>query len=166
MIIRYLAIMMLFTATTANPALPAQEGPVWFWFATCGGPVMKLEVRLDQKIIYQSSFPLCRAERSSAHSKGQKKKLEFVLKAPRAIVWQGYRDEDNTTDPDQEIEGNIWLAGADPDAMILGVSFVSRGSIYMNTVHIAYPDRRHVSEIEPGLVVITEPVSHSDKIKN
>jgi hypothetical protein len=132
----------------------------------CGGHIMKLEVRLDQKIIYQSSFPLCRAERSSAHSEGQKKKLEFVFKAPRAIVWQGYRDEDNTTEPAQDIEGNIWLAGADPNAMILGVSFVSRDSIYMNTLHIAYPDRRQVSEIEPGLVVITEPVSHSDKIKN
>jgi len=127
---------------------------------------MKLEVRLDHKIIYQSSFPLCRAERSSAHSEGQKKKLDFAFNAPRAIVWQGYRDEDNTTDPDQEIEGNIWLAGADPDVMLLGVSFRSRGSIYMNTLHIAYPDRREVSEIELGLVVITEPIRDSDEKRN
>ncbi len=122
---------------------------------------MKLEVRLDQKSIYESSFPLCRAERSTAYSEGQKKKLEFLFKPQRTIVWQGYRDEDNTTDPDQEIEGNIWLAGADPNAMILGVSFVSRGSIYMNTIHIAYPERREVSEIEPGLVIITEPVANA-----
>ena len=157
MILEFIATIMLFAAV-AGPAVASQEGPVWFWFATCGGPVMKLEVRLDQNIIYQSSFPLCRAERSSAHSEGQKKTLDFVFNAPRAIVWQGYRDEDNTTDPNQEIKGNIWLAGADPNTMILGVSFVSRGSIYMNTLHIAYPDRREVSEIEPGLVVITEPI--------
>ncbi len=125
--------------------------------------MMRLEVRLDQKIIYQSCFPLCRAERASAHSDGQKKKLHFVFNAPRSIVWQGYRDEDNTTHPNQEIEGDIWLAGADPDAMLLGVSFVSRGSIYMNTLHIAYPDQREVSEIEPGLVVITEPVGYQDQ---
>jgi hypothetical protein len=124
---------------------------------------MKLEVRLDQKIIYQSSFSLCRAERSSAHSEGQKKNLDFVFTSPRAIVWQGYRDEDNTTDPNQEIEGGIWLAGADPDVMILGVSFMSRGAIYMNTLHIAYPDRRAVSEIEPGLVIITEPVRGTEE---
>ncbi len=125
--------------------------------------MMKLEVRFDQKIIYQSSFPLCRAERLSTHSEGQKKKLDFVFDAPRAIVWQGYRDEDNTTNPNQEIEGNIWLAGADPDAMLLGVSFTSRGSIYMNTLHIAYPNRRQVSEIEPGLLIITEPVRGSEE---
>jgi hypothetical protein len=149
---------MLLLAVTASPALASQEEPVWFWFASCGGLVMKLEVRLDQNIIYQSSFPLCRAERSSVYSEGQKKKLDFVFNAPRAIVWQGYRDEDNTTDPNQEIKGDIWLAGADPNAVILGVSFVSHGSIYMNTLHIAYPDRREVSEIESGLVIITEPV--------
>jgi len=158
MILRFLVRIMLLTVAIAGLAFASQEGPVWFWFAACGGPIMKLEVRLDQKIIYQSSFPLCRAERSSAHSEGQKKQLDFVFNAPRAIVWQGYRDEGNTTDSDQEIEGGIWLAGADPDVMLLGVSFMSRGSIYMNTLHIAYPDRRQVSEIEPGLVVITEPI--------
>jgi hypothetical protein len=151
-------MMMLLAAATADPVLAAEEGPVWFWFTTCGGPLMKLEVRLDQNVIHQSSFPLCRAERSSTHSRGQKKTLAFLFTASRSIIWAGYRDEDNITDPGQEIEGNIWLAGADPDAMILGVSFVSRGSIYMNTIHIAYPDRRHASEIEPGLVITTEPV--------
>ena len=163
MILRLFVRIILLTAAMASPALASQEGPVWFWFSTCGGPIMKLEVRLDQKIIYQSSFPLCRADRSSAHSEGQTKKLDFVFNAPRAIVWHGYRDEDNTTDLSQEIEGNIWLAGADPDKMILGVSFVSRGSIYMNTLHIAYPDRREVLEIEPGLVIITEPVRGSEE---
>jgi len=159
---------MLLIIAAAAPAVASDEGLVWFWFATCGGPVMRLEVRLDQKIIYESVFPLCRAKRSSAHSKGQTKKLDFVFNAPRAIVWQGYRDEgkDNTTGPNQEIEGNIWLAGADPDAMILGVSFVSRGSIYMNSLHIASPYRRAVAEIEPGLLVITEPVAHHGEKSN
>jgi hypothetical protein len=166
MIPQLFATIMLFTAATAGPALASQEGPVSFWFATCGGPMLKLQVRLDQKTIYQSSFPACRTERLSANSVGQKKILQFVFNAPRAIVWQGYRDEDNTTNPDQEIEGNIWLAGADPDAMILGVSFTSHRSIYMNTLHIAYPDRRQVSEIEPGLVVITEPVRPSEERRN
>lgn len=168
MILRLFAGIMLLIITAAAPTVASDEGPVWFWFATCGGPVLRLEVRLDQKIIYESSFPLCRAERSSAHSKGQTKKLDFVFNAPRAIVWQGYRDEgeDNTTGQNQEIEGNIWLAGADPDAMILGVSFLSRGSIYMNSLHIAYPDRRAVAEIEPGLLVITEPVAHHGEKSN
>jgi hypothetical protein len=163
MVLRIFAKLMLLIAAMASPAFALQKGPVWFWFATCGGPTMKLEVRLDQKIIYQSSFPLCRADRSRVHSEGQKQGLDFVFNSPRTIVWQGYRDEDNTTHPGQEIEGSIWLAGADPQAMLLGVSFVSRGSTYMNTIHVAYPGRREVSEIEPGLLIITEPVGHSEE---
>ena len=54
------------------------------------------------------------------------------------------------------------MAGADPDAMILGVSFATRDAIFMNTLHIASPDQQKASEIEPGLVIITEPVRDSD----
>jgi hypothetical protein len=148
----------LLVAALVGPANAQSGGPVWYWFATCGGPRMNLEVRLDQKIIYKSSFPLCRAERKSKHSQGQARTLKFSFKPRRAIVWEGYRDEDNTTGSNQEIEGDIWLAGADPDALLLGVSFSTPDSIYMNTIHIAHPARRDESEIESGLVVVTRPV--------
>jgi hypothetical protein len=154
---------MLLATAIVSSALASQEEPVWFWFATCGGPMMKLEVRLDQKILYQSSIPLCRAERSSVHSQGQARKLHFAFNAPRAIVWHGYRDKDDTINPNQAIEGNIWLAGADPDALLLGVSFGTHDSIYMNTIHLAHPTLRDVSEITSGLVVITDPLERSEE---
>lgn len=122
---------------------------------------MNLEVRLDQKVIYKSSFPLCRAERSSVHSQGRARKLHFLFKPRRAIVWRGYKDEDETTDPNQPIAGDIWLAGADPDALLIGISFSTHDSIYMNTIHIAHPARRDQSEVAAGLVVITNPVGLS-----
>jgi hypothetical protein len=150
--------VMLLAGAVGGPALPSQEGPVWFWFTSCGGPAMNLEVRLDQKVLYKSSFPLCRAERSSVHSQGQARKLHFVFRPRRAIVWQGYREEDDTTDANQRIEGDIWLAGADPDALLMGISFSSHDSIYLNTIHIAHPARRDQSEVASGLVVITNPV--------
>jgi hypothetical protein len=142
----------------ASPALASEEGPVWFWFAECGGPTMRLEVQLDQKVIYTSSFPLCRAERSSTYSDGQKSKLQFSFTPGRPIVWTGYRDEDDTTGPGQALEGDIWLAGADPDDMMLGVGFIAEDTIYMNTIHIAYPDKPSQTEIASGLTVLTTPI--------
>ena len=156
---------ILLAVMIVSPALASQEELVWFWFASCGGPQMKLEVRLDEKIIYQSSFPLCQAKRSSDHSQGQSRQLHFTFNAPRTIVWQGYRDEDNTTNPNQVIEGDIWLAGADPDALLLGVSFIAHNTIYMNTIHIAHPTRRDVSEIASGLVIITALVRGEEQTK-
>jgi len=160
-----LVVITMCLATFVTPVLASEKGPVWFWFSACGGPKIKLEVRIDNNNVYQSFFPICRAERSSVYSKGQEKKINFVFKAPRAIVWHGYRDEDNTTNPGQKLEGDVWLAGADPNALILVISFMTHDAIYMNTVHIAYPDRRNISEIAPGLVVITMPMGLSGKKK-
>jgi hypothetical protein len=141
-----------------NSVRASQEGPVWFWFATCGGPAMALEVRLDRGIIFKSSFPLCRADRSSIYARGNSKGLHFAFKPHRAIVWQGYRDKDDTTRANQVIEGDIWLAGSDPDALLLGVDFTSSDTIYMNTIHIAHPTQRDRTEIARGLVVTTYPI--------
>ena len=122
---------------------------------------MALEVRLDKKIIFQSTFPLCRAKRSTISSPGKIKRLDFTFKPPRAIVWKGYRDRDDTTPANQLIEGNIWLAGSDPDDLLLGATFMSSSNIYMNSIHIAHPGRRDETEMAPGLVVITYPIKQS-----
>lgn len=156
---------MLIAVMIASPALALAEEPVWFWFANCGGPKMNLELRLDKKIIYQSSFPLCHAQRSSEYNQGQSKKLHFTFNSPKTIVWEGYRDEDNTTNPNQKIESAIWLAGAEPDALLLGISFVADNTIYMNTIHIAHPTKRDVSKIASGLVLITDIVRGDEQIK-
>jgi hypothetical protein len=125
---------------------------------------MNLEVRLDRNVIYKSSFPLCRAERSSVHSQGQARKLHFSFKPRRAIVWRGYTAEDETTGPNQSIACDLWLAGADPDALLIGISFSTHDSIYMNTIHIAHPARRDQSEVASGLLLITNPVGLSKEM--
>jgi hypothetical protein len=126
---------------------------------------MNLEVRLDEHPIYKSSFPLCRTKRSTLHGQGDQRKLQFVFKPGRPIVWEGYRDEDNKTAPDAVIVGDIWLAGADPSDLLLGLSFSSGDSIYMNTIHIAHPYRQDQSEIASGLIVITKPVAFSGRTR-
>lgn len=98
-----------------------------------------------------------RAARSNIHAKGQDKKLSFSFTPRRAITWEGYKDEKETTPPNQRLLGDLWLAGADPDALIIGVTFRSADSNHMNTIHIAHPNKQDRSEIATGLVVVTTP---------
>lgn len=144
-------------ALAASASRPPQAGRVWFWFKSCGGPRMTLQVRLDGATIFGSSFPICKGKRSSISRAVRKKHLNFTFKPSRAIVWKGYRDSDNTSRPGQAIKGSIWLAGSDPDDLVLGLVFMTRNSIYMNTIHIAHPGKRDQTEIEPGLAVTTYP---------
>jgi hypothetical protein len=127
---------------------------VWYWFATCGGPVMKLELRLHKKLLFDASFPLCQANRDTVASQGAKGRIDFVLKVPRAINWEGYHDHDKSS-KDDLIEVNFWLAGSDPDQLAIGASFADAKKILMNGLHLASPYKRSETEMAKGLVVIT-----------
>ena len=129
---------------------------VWYWFATCGGPVVELELRLDKTLLFEATFPLCQANRDSLASEGAKGRLDFVLNAPRAISWEGYHDHDKSSKGDL-IEVNFWLAGSDPDQLVIGASFVDPKRILMNGLHIASPYKRSETEMAKGLVVVTYP---------
>jgi hypothetical protein len=147
------------SAALMTPAQVAQDGAVWFWFATCGGPAMTLEVRLDKAVLHKTSFPLCRAARASADSQGQASRIEFSFRSSRPIVWTGYRERADRTPTGQVLEGNIWQAGADSDALTIGITFVTRNRILTNTIHIAHPDRRDESTIAKGLSLVTYPAA-------
>ena len=94
----------------ASTPFVSGDSPVWFWFSTCRGPLMAIEVRLDEVTLYKGSFPSCLASRTSSHSQGQASRLEFVFRPERAIVWEGYREEADTTAPNDRIECNV-MAG-------------------------------------------------------
>jgi hypothetical protein len=136
----------------------AEEGPVWFWLAACDGPALHLEVQLDGTTLHESVFPICRADRSSPVSQGQRiGKIHFTFTPGRAIVWEGYRDTRDTTKAGQPLDAEIWQAGADTDAILMGVSFSDTRYTYANTIHIAHPAGRDKSELATGLTVMTEP---------
>jgi hypothetical protein len=135
-----------------------EKQPVWNWFATCGGPEMTLEVRLDGMPLHRSSFPLCLAQRDSVASQGkQVGRMEFFFQPKRRIVWTGYRETNDQTEATETLEVNVWQAGADPDGLTLGVSVNSHDRILTNTLHLAYPGSRHESSLVKGLVVTTYP---------
>jgi hypothetical protein len=145
---------------------------VWRWFATCDPEdTMRLEIHLDGKLLQSYSFPICRVDLSevSRQDKLQSEEFEkpkilvFTFRPARRIVWTGYRETDNTTNPNQALEGNIWQAGGEPDVLLLGVSFVTKDSIMMNTIHIASAATQSRSEIVKGLLVTTYAVKAKRK---
>jgi len=154
---------------TAVP--PARSGPVghttsstdslWFWFGTCKDPrLLALEGRLDNRVLLRRVVPVCYQVRDrildsiQAHTR-----VTFTFRAPRRLVWTGYRSETGeTTSVGVRFEVDIWEAGADSDAMTLGVSATTRDTIYMNTLHNAQPDGTDTTELAAGLTIITRPI--------
>jgi len=128
---------------------PAPSGDiVWIWSGDCAGDNrIGLEILLEGKKIFSHSGPICRGKRSSENGRA-----EFYFKG-------GHRFQGKyATVPTEKIEGNIWQAGGDPDAIILGISFATKNRILLNTLHIAKPDGPTSSEIDNGIVVRTFPV--------
>lgn len=113
---------------------------------------MGVEALLDGKVVYRSSFPICKTIDASEMADRQQRILAFHFKGGH--LCQG---EYHTTSA-QTIEGNIWQAGADPDDLILGVSFATKNQVVLNTIHIARPDSASTSEVDRGIVVKTFPV--------
>ncbi|HKW73985.1 MAG TPA: hypothetical protein VJN64_00540 [Terriglobales bacterium] len=113
---------------------------------------MRIEVVQKDTILHRSSFPLCPI---SDRSKEADRRLAFFFKGGHVF------DGEFRTKRSETIEGNIWEAGTDPGIIYFGVSFMTRKELLLNTIHIARPDRASVTEIDPGLVVRTLPVSIS-----
>ena len=151
------ATVVALVAVLAGVVPAAAEAPVWFWHTACGGPTMTLEVRFDKRVVYRASIPLCRMNRDTKTEEKAPRVLDVPFAATRSIKWVGYRDAPDVTPRGQRLHLNLWQAGADPDDLIIGVSAVDEAVIYMNTVHIAHPDRRDETEVAQGLVVVTYP---------
>ncbi len=111
---------LVFTISVCTGAVIARDSePVWYWFASCGGPEMTIEAQLDGIIISRTIFPICHALRDSIPIKEPQKIIEFSFRPKRSIAWTGYRDENDETKADEVIKGSFWQAGADPDALLL-----------------------------------------------
>jgi hypothetical protein len=161
-----LTLVCLFSfAVFGNAAgVPSEshEHPVWYWQARGNAQRMKLEVRLDDQTIYATTVSIAHTGRSAIPKRSYAKQVRFSFKPERSIVWSGYRDEDVVSPAKQGIECEIWMAGADEDAIMLGVSFDGSHATLMNTLHVASPTSEARSEIGGGLVVLTSPVAEKE----
>jgi hypothetical protein len=139
------------SASFPQTSLPSEvkEGPVWGWFQNCPEDrALGLEVKRNDVVIFRSSFPICKMPRADHENKV----VAFHFKGG-----QPYHAEYHTN-PSEDIEGNVWLASGDSDALVLGFSFSTRKRILLNTLHVAKPDSRSTSEIDRGIVVTTFPL--------
>ena len=144
-----LSVCVVCAAASAQGAARSSEQRAWHWFGSCGDTRnLSLVVLLDGKAIYRSRFPVGR-DNGPTPTAGERK-IVFHFKGGH--IFQGkYR-----TLPTQTIEANIWQAGADPNALLLGVTFVS-DRVLLNTIHVAKPENTSVSQLDRGIVVRTFP---------
>jgi hypothetical protein len=125
---------------------------VWFWFGDCpNSKMMGMQVLLEGKSIYHSGFRACQLERTDANSKSEGKIMAFSFSGGHTFQ-ASYR-----TSKSETIEVNIWQAGADPDGIVLGISFMARNQILLNTIHIAKPGESTESTLDRALVFKTYP---------
>jgi hypothetical protein len=139
----------VYPAASLQDTAPAPGATVaWHWFQSCGGRArnLGLVVLLDGQAVYRSEFPVCRNSQSTPG-----RKIVFHIKGGH-VFRGGYR-----TSPTETIEVNIWQAGADPNALSLGVRFAS-DRVLLNTIHVAKPESTSVSQPDQGIELRTFPL--------
>jgi len=140
------------------PAIAEEEKPVWFWMEDCGGPHIRLEIEFDGTVVQDATFPICRRLRS-ARPDNQAKTLLVRLAPPRPVLWSGYKDETVTSPAYQDLEFQVWESGADPKHMILGVTVMTKDTIYMNTLTLVFPDKSFESQLAEGVLIRSVPLA-------
>jgi hypothetical protein len=147
-----LLIVALVPPALSQDSVAATDQSGWRWFQECSeNREMGIEVLLKGKLIHSSSFPICPSDRSK-NAASQQKVVVFHFKGGH--VFQGeYR-----TAPTEVIEGNIWQAGVDSDAILLGISFMTKKQVLLNTIHVGKVGRLSTSKVDRDIVVRTFPV--------
>ena len=157
-IVSFVALLIVTLSPVAFPqSSPQQSENVWFWFGDCPEPsVMGVQVLLDGKSIYQSHFRACKMNRTAGNTETEQK-IRASFHFSGGHTFQGTYDTRKT----ERIEGTIWQAGADPDDILLGVSFLAHDQILLNTIHISRPGEPTESTLDPGLIIKTYPIKQT-----
>ncbi len=145
--------LSIFGASSAR----AEDQLLWFWFEKCGQPPLKIEVLVEGKVVLDSKVDICRRARSGVLPESQDH-LTVKFKAARDFSWENYV-EGLKTKAGMELELDMWQAGAEPDALTIGVVVTTSKQIYTHTYHVALPSGRVESEIAAGVLVRSAPAS-------
>jgi hypothetical protein len=147
----------LFTICTAISCEEYQAQPdrLWFWFGDCPNPKqMQVEIVVDGQTVYRSKAHACRIARSQEVNEAEQKTVyQFYFSGGHT-----FQDKYHTSRNDK-IEGDIWEAGADPDDILLGVSFATRNQVLLNATHIVKPGRPTQTTVDRGVLIKTYPIA-------
>ncbi len=138
---------------SAGQLLEPGDQRVWQWFASCSSrQTMHATLLLHSKELFAADLPVCILRRADGRD-GQLKTLEFTFRAKASEFC-----DDCAALGEPEIEGNVWLAGGDPDGLILGVSFSTPRRVLLNTLHVAKAGHASESQLANNLVMRTTAV--------
>ena len=148
------SLMLLLAAFLGFPLLAQQPGThlgpdnVWTWSAQCGTKQqLRVTVHLQSRLIYQGLLPICRGNRDAEDGMA-----EFHFFSGQVFGGE-YRAGEL-----ESIEGDIWQAGGEKDALVLGISLATKNQVMLNTLHIARPHKKTSTELDNGLYITTIPV--------
>jgi hypothetical protein len=146
--------MLAFLAWTGLGGAGEAGEIVWQWFEGCvSAQQMHVDVQLNGRALYSNSFPACTMRREDVPVESPQKLLEFFFRGHAGLFGAEF-DRLGTVD----IEGNIWRAGGEADALLLGISFATPDRVLLNSVHIATARSAARSTMAKGLVVHTSAV--------
>lgn len=147
-------MLSLFTALLAAPAVaqhPSLHGApdvVWTWSNKCDATKqLRVTVRLERKLLYDGLLSICRGNRNAEDGRA-----EFHFSSDHLFGGE-YRARKSDT-----IEGDIWQAGGETDALMLGISLATTKQVMLNTLHLAKPDKQTSAKLDNGLYITTSPV--------
>lgn len=148
------ALLTICTAVSCQES-QAQPDRLWFWFGDCpNSKQMQVEIVVDGQTVYRSRFHACRLARSQQVDEAEQKTMyRFYFSGGHT-----FQDEYHTSKNDK-IEGDIWEAGADPDAILLGVSFMTSKQVLLNTIHIVKPGIPTQATLDRGVLIKTYPMA-------
>lgn len=148
-------MLLLFAVSLPAPAIAQhpsalEKAPdvVWTWSGKCNASQkLSVTVRLENNLLYKGFLPICRGNRSAEDGR-----VAFHFTSNHLFGDQ-YRARKSDT-----IEGDIWQAGGEADALILGISLATKKQVMLNTLHVAKPDKQTTAELDKGLYITTSPV--------
>jgi hypothetical protein len=110
-----------------------------------------LKITLDRKPVYHGVLAAC-PEMLPESLRERYTRATFFFRPTRSLEWDDVRTPARAT-----IEGNVWRAGADTDAVLLGISFMTRDRVLLNTIHIASLDTSTAYPLGVGIRSVTLP---------
>jgi hypothetical protein len=110
-----------------------------------------LKITLDGTPVYHGVLAAC-PEMLPDSLRDHYTRATFVFRPARSLDWDDVR-----TPARERIEGNVWRAGADSDDVLLGISFVARDRVLLNTIHIAALDSSTAYPLGVGIRSVTLP---------
>jgi len=118
---------------------------VWQWRSDCGQPtILRIEIHTDAARLLETRLPLCRAPRAS----GTARQTPIAFPATRIA-------DTLEASPETAVTGDVWVAGSEPDGVMLGVSFQTEDRVLLNTLRFVPASGASQADLVTGVRLVT-----------